>query len=310
MRVVAAVLEDAEGRVLLAQRPPGKSHAGLWEFPGGKLEPGESAVEALRRELSEELGVEVERAARFMRVRRPRPGGELVLEAWRVLARKGEPHAHEHSALAWKHPRDALSLPLCEADVPICRALTLPAVYAISSEPGNGDIAFWLAGIEAGFKSGLRLVQLRAHGLAARRFRDVARELLIQAHAHDARLVVNSDVETALALGADGVHLTSERLRRIEPLPERPADFLVAASCHDLEELRHAARLGVDFVVLSPVCATASHPQARALGWNGFRDLLKQSDLPAYALGGMKHGDVAVAQSSGAIGIAGISAFW
>ena len=122
MLVVAAILEDASGRVLLAQRPAGKQHAGLWEFPGGKIELGESGFDALRRELHEELGIDIVSASRFMCVRRQRSFGTLVLDAWRVSAWLGEAVANEHSALIWRHPQEASTLPLCEADVPICRA--------------------------------------------------------------------------------------------------------------------------------------------------------------------------------------------
>ena len=309
MRVVAAVLEDAGGRVLLAQRPPGKQHAGQWEFPGGKIEPGESAIDALRRELCEELGIEVEAAARFMSVRRQRAFGELVLEAWRVFAWRGDPFAHEHSALAWRSPADASSLALCEADVPIARAAALPGCYAITPEPGADPDTF-LACIERGLQNGIRLLQWRAPSLDPFRYREIAVELLQLAHAHEARLLINADPFLALELGADGVHLNARRLQSTSALPQRSADFLVAASVHDAEELARAEQLGVDVVVISPVRPTASHPGRAAMGWPGFEVMRAQSDLPAYALGGLGAHDVDTARRRGALGVAGISAFW
>lgn len=309
MRVVAAVLEDATGRMLLAQRPPGKQHAGQWEFPGGKIECGESAFDALRRELREELGIDVESAARFMSVRRTRAFGELELEAWRVSAWRGTPVAHEHSALAWRTPRDALSLDLCEADVSICRAAVLPAAYAITPDPGADTTAF-LAHVERGLQRGIRLLQWRSPSLESSRYRAVATDLLRLARAHDARLLLNADPALALELGADGVHLNAHRLRSLSVLPKRPAGILVAASVHDIEALKRAEQLGVDFVVISPVRPTASHPGRAAMGWAGFEALRMQSDLPAYALGGLAVHDVDIAHRHGALGVAGISAFW
>lgn len=309
MRVVAAVLEDANGRVLIAQRPPGKQHAGLWEFPGGKIEAGESAFAALRRELHEELGIEVASAARFMTVRRPRMSGELVLEAWRVSAWTGELAAREHSALEWRSPDDAHLLALCDADQPILRALALPACYAITPAPGANTDDF-LACIARGLARGVRLLQWRAPGLASEPFRDIAIELLRLARAHDARLLLNADPGLAIELGAHGVHLSAARMGALAALPDRPSGFLVAASVHDAIELAQAGRLGVDFVTVSPVRATASHPGQVPIGWPGFSDVLDQSGLPAYALGGMVPEDFAEARRFGALGVAGISAFW
>ena len=309
MRVVAAVLQDAGGRLLLAQRPPGKQHAGQWEFPGGKIETGETARAALERELREELGITVVSAAHFMSVRRRRAFGELVLEAWRVAAWSGEPVAHEHSALRWLEPESGPGLPLCDADVPIWRAASLPGCYAITPEPGP-DLDAFLARIADGLARGVRLLQWRAPGLEATRYRDIALELLRLAHAHGAKLLLNADPDVALALGADGVQLNTARLRSLRRLSKRPPGFLVAASVHDAGEMALAAAIEADFAVISPVRPTTSHPGQTAIGWAGFEALRAESDLPAYALGGLGPGDVALARRHGALGVAGISAFW
>lgn len=310
MRVVAAVLEDASGRVLLAQRPAGKTHAGLWEFPGGKIEPGESAPDALNRELREELGIEVASAVRFMTVRRPHVSGELVLEAWRSDQWHGEPAALEHSALRWCAPGEALSLPLCDADIPICRAAAMPGHYAITPDPGTDDVAAgFLARIEAGLRRGIRLVQWRAPTLDAARYREIALALRQITANFDARLLLNATPELAFELGADGVHLNASRLMLTPRFP-RPDDFLVAASVHDRRELAQAAAIGADFVVISPIRPTASHALVDPIGWHGFHALREASDVSAYALGGVSPRDLGEARARGALGVAGISAFW
>lgn len=310
MRVVAAVLEDASGRVLLAQRPPGKAHAGQWEFPGGKIEPGESAPDALRRELREELGIEIGPAARFMSVRRARADGTLVLEAWRTRHWHGDPTPIEHTALRWCAPDDASSLPVCEADIAIARALALPPVYAITPDPGHEVAVGFLARIETGLRRGIRLVQWRAPTLDAARYREVALALRKLTAAHGARLLLNATPELAFDLGADGVHLNAARLMALSQPFVRPDGFLVAASTHDRRELAQVAAIGADFVVISPIRATASHAQSFPIGWPGFRDLLADSDLPAFALGGLAPDDLDEARAQGALGVAGISAFW
>lgn len=102
-RVFAAVVER-EGRLLLARRPPGKRHAGLWEFPGGKFLPGETPLAAARRELAEELGVETVSLGPLLWIA-PDPGSPFVVEFHRVEIR-GEPAALEHDALAWMLPEE------------------------------------------------------------------------------------------------------------------------------------------------------------------------------------------------------------
>ena len=112
-RVVAAVIERG-GRLLLCRRPAGKRHAGLWEFPGGKLLPGESIPEAARRELAEELAVEVVSVGERL-FERQDPGSPFVVEFYPVEI-AGEPVALEHEALIWARPADLAGLDLAPSD--------------------------------------------------------------------------------------------------------------------------------------------------------------------------------------------------
>lgn len=112
-RVLAAVVER-EGRLLLARRPPGKRHAGLWEFPGGKFLPGETPLETARRELAEELGVEAVALGALLGAAAD-PGSPFVVEFYKVEIH-GEPAALEHEALAWVLPEELLRYPLAPSD--------------------------------------------------------------------------------------------------------------------------------------------------------------------------------------------------
>jgi 8-oxo-dGTP diphosphatase len=123
VEVVAAILCDAAGRVLVAQRPPGKELAGWWEFPGGKLEPGEGAEAALRRELHEELGIVVEDCAPYMQLEHDYPQRRVRLLAWRVRRWQGEPAGHEGQALQWLVPGALMEAGLLPADAPIAERL-------------------------------------------------------------------------------------------------------------------------------------------------------------------------------------------
>ena len=113
IRVVAAVVER-DGRLLLCRRPRGKRHAGLWEFPGGKLLPGESIEEAAGRELAEELAVEVLSVGDLL-LELPDPGSPFVVE-FHPVEIAGEPVALEHDALAWVRPEELGGLDLAPGD--------------------------------------------------------------------------------------------------------------------------------------------------------------------------------------------------
>lgn len=120
IRVVAAVVER-EGRLLLCRRPAGKRHAGLWELPGGKLLPGESVAEAARRELAEELAVEVLAVGECL-LAVPDPGSSFVVEFHPVKI-AGEPVTLEHEALAWVRPEDLAGFDLAPSDRVFARSI-------------------------------------------------------------------------------------------------------------------------------------------------------------------------------------------
>lgn len=123
--VVAAALIDESGRVLLQQRPPGKPMAGLWEFPGGKIEPGESPEAALARELHEELGLtlSVEDLSPVAFASEPLAGRHLLLLLYVARQWQGEPVAHHATELRWVMPAEMRGMPMPPADVPLVAAL-------------------------------------------------------------------------------------------------------------------------------------------------------------------------------------------
>lgn len=304
--VAAGVLLAADGRFLLARRPPGRAYAGWWEFPGGKIEPGERPDQALARELAEELGIRVEKAYPWLTRVFAYSHATVRLHFHRVTAWLGEPTPREGQALAWARAEDPGVTPLLPANGPILRALALPPVMGVSNvaELGMGD---FLARLEAALDSGLRLIQLREKHLTPAQFALLVREAVAVAHRHGARVMVNGEPAMAEKLGADGVHLTSRRLMASR---ERPALAWCGASCHSREELDHAARLGLDYVVLGPVLPTLSHPGAATLGWEGFAGLVRDYPLPVYAIGGMRPEELETAWTHGAHGIAMMRRVW
>ena len=123
MLVVAGALFDGEGRVLIAQRPAGKALAGRWEFPGGKVDMGESEHAALRRELREELGVEVIAARPFMRLAHAYEDRDVELSLWIVERFAGEPRSLDAQALKWVSPAALAAEDILEADQPFITGL-------------------------------------------------------------------------------------------------------------------------------------------------------------------------------------------
>ncbi|MFN3594791.1 MAG: Nudix family hydrolase [Thiobacillaceae bacterium] len=303
--VAAAVIERPDGAFLMASRPPGKAYAGWWEFPGGKVEPGETPRAALARELAEELGIRVRAAYPWLTRDHDYEHARVRLHFFRVVDWSGEPHPHEGQAIAWvRAERPGLS-PILPANGPILKGLALPLVYALSAATELGRERF-LARLEAALKAGLRLLQLREKTLPADALADLARAVNTRCRAHGARLLINGDLALAARLEA-GVHLTAAQLMQLK---RRPDLAWVAASCHDAAELEQAQALGVDFVALGPVKPTASHPGAPTLGWARFAELTAGRAMPVYALGGLSAADLATARQAGAHGIAMKTGAW
>jgi 8-oxo-dGTP diphosphatase len=313
LHVMAGVLCDAQGRVLLAQRPEGKHLAGFWEFPGGKLEPGESPQHALVRELREELGIDVDPADGVPLIRVPWRYNDrgLLLDAWQFTRWQGIPVSLEGQALQWEWPWRVDVATLAPADRPILQALRLPTTYAITPAhvlPEHADE--WFARVCEAVVNGTRLIQLRLPAWSAMQVRALAARLQPAVVEHGAWLLLNGDIDGALDLGPGvGVHLTSAQLMELDARP-LPWDLLVGASCHNASQLSHAASIGADFATLSPVEATPSHPGAPALGWTLFQQLSESAALPVYALGGAAPAMLHKAREYGAQGVAGIRAFW
>lgn len=304
--VVAAVLQRDDGRFLLAQRPAGKAYAGYWEFPGGKVEPREAPQAALSRELHEELGIDVATAYPWIVRDFDYAHADVRLHFFRVRAWHGELQSREAQAFSWQHAGAISVAPLLPANDPVLRALAIPETYGITGFT-PADLAPALDRIEDALRGGLRLIQVRGKDWPPELYARYAREIVIRAHAHGARVLINADVDLALSSGADGVHLTAEQLTLSK---RRPEVALVGASCHGREELRRAEALGADFAVLGPVQPTPTHADATLLGWPGFTAQAAGARIPVFALGGVQPGDRERALSAGAHGVAMIRGAW
>jgi 8-oxo-dGTP diphosphatase len=306
VQVAVAILMRSDGQVLLAQRLAGTPYPGYWEFPGGKLEAGESAYDALVRELDEELGIAVVRAAPWLVRSHAYPHAHVELHFFRVFAWRGEPRGRDGQAIAWQRPGAFDMTPLLPANAGILSALELPLIYGISMAEDLGEEVF-LQRARKAIAGGLRLIELREKSWPVERLQRLAERLLALTKAAGARVLLNGDAALARRLGCAGVHWTSAALRGARA---RPEGMLCAASCHNRAELARAADLALDFAVLGPVAPTPSHPGAVPLGWARFAELLVATPLPVYALGGLDYADLDTAIAHGAHGIALRRAAW
>jgi 8-oxo-dGTP diphosphatase len=304
--VAAAVITRADGRVLLAQRPAGKPYAGYWEFPGGKLEPGESARHALERELVEELGLRVRRAAPWLVQRFVYPHAHVELRFFRVFEWDGDPVGRDGQAFAWQAPGGFDVAPLLPANTLVLRALLLPAVCGITMAADLGEAAF-LRRARAALGRGLRLIQLREKDWPLARQRALGEALLALARPHGAKVLLNGSEAHARMWGFDGVHWTSAALAAAT---RRPEGLMCSASCHTPAEIAKAGALALDFALLGPVKATPTHPGGVPLGWQGFAAAAADAALPVFALGGLSPDDLDDATEHGAHGLALRRAAW
>jgi len=304
--VVAGVITDVRGRILLARRLEGREFAGLWEFPGGKVEPGETPGTALARELREELGIEVEVGEPLICIPHATPRRRLLLDVRRIHRWQGTPKGCEGQALAWVQPEKLPRYDMPPADCPVVAALMQPDRYFITPTPGTCDAA-WLVQVETTVVTHeIKRIQFRLPGVDTSRQRVLLTALLARPVLREVEIWVNGEPDLAREFNL-GLHLRSNQLHEHGIIPDGiPA---LAASCHTLDDLNQARTLGCHFTVLGPVLPTATHPGHPGIGWDGFSALREHSDLPIYALGGLMPSDILTARQYGAQGIAAISAF-
>lgn len=307
VHVAVAVIINNDEEVLISLRPDHVHQGGLWEFPGGKVEQGETAETALIRELKEELGIEIQHASPLIRISHNYLDKSVLLDVWRIHSFKGEAHGAEGQQIRWSKIDQLKPSDFPQANLSIIKALRFPDKLLITGDAI--DASDFNARLEKALLKGIRLVQLRSKESSGKAFFSLAEQAKIMCKAYDASLLLNTDLDVFMRLDADGLHLNS---RRLFEYTERPVtkDKILSASCHNEQEIQQANRLNADIILLSPVRPTSSHPGFPGLGWSSFMNLAAKSYCPVYALGGMELSDMKIAKHHGAQGIAAISCFW
>jgi len=315
LHVAVGVIRNNKNQVLLSRRPSNVHQADLWEFPGGKLEPGETVREALSRELNEELALTVKSAKPLIKIYHDYEEHSVLLDVWQVdswdmgLVKDNGQQGQEGQKTEWIDISILGTRDFPAANRAIVKAAQLSDFYLICPEP-EADTRHYINNFKACLSAGVRLFQLRfSEQSHYDRHEALITELLELCKTSHSRLLINGSPEYAEKIGAHGAHLNSVRLLQ---LYERPLDknFLVSASCHNSSELEHACKIDVDFAVLSPVNKTTSHDSAKPLGWGKFNDLVESVSVPVYALGGMRAEDMNKSREYGAQGVSVLSGIW
>ncbi|WP_290701641.1 Nudix family hydrolase [Amphritea sp.] len=305
IHVAAAAIFNESGELLLALRDKRQHQGGLWEFPGGKVEAGENVQDALARELNEELGIEIDLSATTSLIQVPYhyPDKSILLDVFRVNRFNGEAYGREGQPLKWISLADLNNYQFPAANKPIVNALLLPPMIAITPElPRDSYTEF----VHRALSKGAQAIMLRAKHLSEldqlKLYLQLSKEFPSQF------LIWNGSVESANDAGISTIHLSSARLMQLQHRDEFKGRWL-GASCHNEEQLRHAERACLDYITLSPVRHTLSHPDASPLGWDQFADWVSDCALPAYALGGVASEDLELSINAGGQGIAAIRSF-
>lgn len=305
--VAVGVIYNSD-KVLITKRTAKQHLAGLWEFPGGKLEENEDVISALSRELYEELGIVVECAEQFTTVSYDYPDKNVLLDVWKVHKWSGEVTNKENQEIAWSRINELNNYKFPEANKHIIQTLALGSIYVISQNSYK-DYSRLLSVAEECFAAGIKIFQLRLITKDKYKLGRLTKDLYLMAKERDAKFILNGIPADINNYDINGVHLNSKELGKYSSRPISE-EYILGASCHNEEELARAEKLNVNYAFISPVSITTSHLGMTAMGWDNFYKLKKKVSFPVYALGGMTPKDVKVAKSYDAYGVAMIGAIW
>ncbi len=300
--VAVGIMQEPGGRLLLAERPAHQDAPGFWEIPGGKIEDGETPEQAVVRELSEELGIQVDRLRPWRTYGHDFPSKRVRLHFFRILTWSGTPQGREGQRIAWVDPVRPDVGPLLASNHLAMTVLALPPLIGVA-RVGSGPNAFddLLMRIPSLVESGLQLLIVRSLDLAPGQQAQLLRRLRELRRGTPLRVLLSGTALAARQAGACGLHSSAAALRTFM---DRPPTRLWAVSAHSRADLERAQATGADVVLLSPVLPTTKHPADEALGWDGFASLTASTPLPIYAQGGMLPSDIGTARALGAVGVA------
>lgn len=313
VHVAVGVVVNTDGKILIAKRAPTAHQGGLWEFPGGKVDAGENGQQALVRELHEELAIKVLSSQPLIQIRHHYPDKSVLLDVYKVTRFDGKPRGNEGQPIQWIDAKNLYNFEFPAANHPIITAINLPSTYLITGR--FKDEVDFSSRLHRALTSGIRLVQLRVENFNPNKHRSLLAIAVNSTNDFSANLIINCNPEYFAQITETysgfkiGLHLSGANAMKLDA---RPIDkkLLLGVSCHNANEIAHAQKIGTDYLLVSPVLPTGSHPNASPLEWGSFSTLIESANIPVYALGGVGEKDIKIAQDNGAQGVAGISAWW
>lgn len=309
VHVVVGIIQNTKQEILVSRRMSNAHLGGLLEFPGGKVEKNETPTEALRRELAEELNIDVSKFTQLIQIPYTYTDRKILLDAYVVNEYLGKVSALEGQEITWKPVTSLSDDEFPAANYGVLRALQLPKIFPVtpcySQYPENFLINFE----EVVRRASIRIIQLRSHELEPSEYIRLAKQCIELCKKYEVDLILNTNIECFNKFPATGLHLTSDNLLEAKKRP-LSSKFLVGASCHNSHDIEHANSLGLDYMILGPVIEKHASKNCKILGWEKFSELAKKSLVPVYAIGGLGVDDLAISLLCGGQGIAAIRNIW
>ncbi len=312
IHMAIAVIYGADNQILLARHLRNKDSSGLWDFPGSKIEPDETTIEALARELEEELGIMPVTVKPLITVSHNYPEKTVVLHVHRVLAFSGNPKSRVNKELAWVKPSQLSEYNFLPENRAVVSGIHLPDQYAITGQFSDYDDLVRRVTLQ--LEQGIRLIQFRANMLDESTYMNYAKKLTELCNQFNAQLIIKADPMLLKQGWCDGVHVRAKEAMKLYKAAwccKRAAKRKwFSVSCHNLKEIKIAEAIGADFVTLSPVCLTQTHLEAVPLGFSLAAKITSQAGIPVYWQGGIQRNQSRRVMEAEGQGIASISTFW
>ena len=299
IEVVVGVIHNDSKEIFISRRKKNQFMSGYWELPGGKVENNEDLSSALKRELFEEIGIKIEKYNLIQTIQQEYPKRIINLSVYVIEKYSGTPVGKEGQDFSWSSIEKIEEYELLPTMLKIINRLSLPNSYWITPDNHYSNSVF--EECNQRLSEGVKIIQLRSKSQLDKAYIDNFNKLC---QLNQAKLVLNMP-HIDFDEPCDGWHLTSIELMTTSTR-EFPDDKLFGASTHNLIEAKHAEKISVDYISLSPINETPSHPQTQILGWEKASEIIIQCKVPIYLLGGMDKDSMDKALSIGAQGIAGI----
>ena len=309
IHIVIGIVKNTKGEVLVACRKPNTHLGGLLEFPGGKVKENETFINALNRELHEELNIDVRECSNLIQFPYSYPDRRVYLDVYTIDKYFGNIKANEFQHIEWRKLSSLSNNEFPSANHGIIQALQLPKVIAVTPNYGQDKDDFLYRFKKTIRNENISIIHLRSHNLNDHEYIRLAEECFKLCNESNKQLVLNRDIRSVNQIRGAGLHLTAKRLLSIN---ERPfgEEFLVSASCHTHNEVRHACDINLDYIFLGPVLEKHLIKDSQLLGWDTFAEITRESTIPVYAIGGVCELDVESSRKFGGQGIAAIRDLW